>query len=251
MFSVPAAIAGPLTAFLQVVLIDVALAGDNAVAVGMAASGLPPKQRRTAIILGLALAVVMLIGFALVAVQLLKVVGLLFAGGILLLWVCYKMWGELRDHGHVHHNEGEEALESITDGDEQRPKAERHAKTGKAKTLRGALTQILIADLSMSLDNVLAVAGAAKEHPYVLVFGLLLSITLMGVAASWIAKLLQKWRWIGYLGFVIVLYVSLHMVWEGHRTAVIDLKKVDQYNQTVPAFMDITPAEVAAHKKEA
>jgi YjbE family integral membrane protein len=251
MFSVPAAIAGPLAAFFQVVLIDVALAGDNAVAVGMAASGLPKKQRRQAIILGLALAVVMLIGFALVAVQLLKVVGLLLAGGILLLWVCTKMWGELRDHGHVHHNEGEEALESVTDGEEQRPKAHPHLKGARAKTLRGALTQILIADLSMSLDNVLAVAGAAREHPYVLIFGLLLSITLMGVAASWIAKLLQKWRWIGYLGFLIVLYVSVHMIWEGHRAVVIDLKKVDQYNQTVPDFMDIKPAEIASHKKTA
>ena len=249
MFSVPTAIAGPLAAFFQVVLIDVALAGDNAVAVGMAASGLPKKQRRQAIVLGLALAVVMLIGFALIAVQLLNFVGVLLGGGVLLLWVCWKMWGELRDHGHVRHNEGEETLEEVTDGDE-RPKARVHAKGARPKTLRGALIQILIADLSMSLDNVLAVAGAAREHPYVLIFGLLLSITLMGLAASWIAKLLQKWRWIGYLGFAIVLYVSLHMIWEGHRTVVVDLKKVDQYNQIVPDFMDITPGEIAAHRKK-
>jgi YjbE family integral membrane protein len=249
MLSLPVAFAGPLAAFFQVVLIDVALAGDNAVAVGMAAAGLPKKQRRQAIILGLSLAVVVLIGFALIAVQLLKVVGLLLAGGVLLLWVCTKMWGELRDHGRVHHTEGEEALDSVTDGDE-RPKAQPHFKGAKAKTLRGALVQILIADLSMSLDNVLAVAGAAKDHPVVLVFGLLLSITLMGVAASWIAKLLQKWRWIGYLGFLIVLYVSGHMIWEGHRAVIIDLKKVDQYNQTVPDFMDITPGEISTHKKQ-
>ncbi|MDB5432849.1 MAG: tellurium resistance protein TerC, partial [Caulobacter sp.] len=196
------------------------------------------------------LAVVMLIGFALIAVQLLKVVGLLLAGGVLLLWVCTKMWGELRDHGHAQHKAGEEVLEEVTDGDE-RPKARVHLKGGvKPKTLRGALTQILIADLSMSLDNVLAVAGAAREHPYVLIFGLLLSITLMGLAASWIAKLLQKWRWIGYLGFAIVLYVSLHMIWEGHRTVVIDLNKVAQYNQIMPDALDIKPPEIAAHHKK-
>ena len=248
MFSIPTAIAGPLAAFFQVVLIDVALAGDNAIAVGMAASGLPSKQRRTAIILGLSLAVVMLVGFALTAVWLLSKVGVLLAGGVLLLWVCTKMWGELRDRGHVAHNEGEEALEAVTDGDLPKARARRGPK---AKTLTGALLQILIADLSMSLDNVLAVAGAARQHPMVLIFGLLLSITLMGLAANWIAKLLHRWRWIGYLGFLIVLFVSLHMIWDGHRTVMIDLKKVDQYNRIVPDFMDITPKEVAARDPKA
>ncbi|MDB5433028.1 MAG: tellurium resistance protein TerC [Caulobacter sp.] len=248
MFSVPTAIAGPLAAFFQVVLIDVALAGDNAVAVGMAASGLPKKQRRQAIILGLALAVVMLIGFALIAVQLLNFVGVLLAGGVLLLWVCWKMWGELRDHGHARHNEGEETLEEVTDGDE-RPKARVHAKGAKPKTLRGALIQILIADLSMSLDNVLAVAGAARDHPAILVFGLLMSIALMGFAANIIARFLHKARWIGYVGLAVVIYVALHMVWEGHRMTVIDFNLVKEYNAVAPASLDITPAEVKDRKE--
>jgi YjbE family integral membrane protein len=229
-------------------MIDLALAGDNAVAVGMAAAGLPPSQRRRAIILGLAGAVVMLICFSLIAVQLLKVVGLLFAGGILLLWVCWKMWSDLRDQGHVHEAQGELALEDatgvgVTCGDS----AGAAGIPLKPKTLMQALVQIIVADISMSLDNVLAVAGAAREHPQVLVVGLLVSITLMGVAASWIAKLLHRWRWLGYVGLAIVLYVSLHMIWEGHRQVVVDLDRAAQYNAIVPAAMAITPAELQAH----
>ncbi|CAN5303726.1 TerC family protein [soil metagenome] len=243
-----ATVAGPIAAFFQVVLIDLVLAGDNAVAVGMAAAGLPAKDRRKAIVFGLAAAAVMLIGLAWFAVRLLNVIGLLLAGGLLLLWVCWKMWRDLKDHDAQAH--GEVALEDatgvpVTDGD----RSGAAAVPVKRKTLRGALIQILIADISMSLDNVLAVAGAAREHPQVLFFGLALSVTLMGLAASWIAKLLLKWRWVGYLGLAIVLYVALHMVWEGHRPVVIQLRQVEAYNSVMPTFLDITPAEIAEHAK--
>jgi YjbE family integral membrane protein len=237
--------AGALVAFFQVVMIDLALAGDNAVAVGLAAAGLPQHQRRRAIVLGLMAAVVMLIGFALITVQLLQLVGLLLAGGILLLWVCWKMYRELREQGREESAEGEAALEAATGVDIG--SAPKHL--AKAKTMGQALVQILIADLTMSLDNVLAVAGAAREHPGVLIFGLLLSITLMGVAATWIAKLLHRFRWIGYIGLAIVFYVSLHMVWEGSRTVLIDLGKAAQYNAVMPDVFDITPAEIAERKK--
>lgn len=222
--------AGAIFAFFKVVMIDLIMAGDNAVAVGMAAAGLPEKDRKRAIFLGLSCAVVMLIGFALIAVWLLKQVGLLLAGGILLLWVCWKMWSDLRHHGDE--VQGEEALHH-----------EVAAKPGKKKTLMSALITILIADLSMSLDNVLAVAGAAREHPVVLVFGLMLSVTLMGVAATFIAKLLMKWRWLGYVGLAIVLFVALNMIWEGHRQVVVRMNWTDSYNASAPAFADISPEE--------
>ncbi|RAK58310.1 TerC family protein [Phenylobacterium hankyongense] len=236
--------AGAVAAFAQVVMIDLALAGDNAVAVGLAASGLPPHQRRRAIVLGLAGAVVMLIGFALITVQLLKLIGLLLAGGVLLLWVCWKMWRELREQGREEGAEGEAALEAATGvviG--ATPRA-----APKAKTLRQALLQILLADLTMSLDNVLAVAGAARQHPTVLIVGLLLSITLMGVAASWIAKLLHRFRWLGYVGLAIVFYVALHMIWEGARTVAIDLNRTAGYNAAMPKSLDIKPGEVVERK---
>jgi len=232
--------AGALAAFVQVVLIDLALAGDNAVAVGMAAAGLPVHQRKKAIVLGLAAAVVMLVSFALVTTQLLRVVGLLVAGGFLLLWVCWKMWRDLRVQGREDSAEGEAALEAatgVTIGGVA-------TSEPKAKTLSQALVQILIADLAMSLDNVLAVAGAARQHPWVLVGGLMLSITLTGFAASWIAKLLHRFRWIGFVGLAIVLYVACHMVWEGTRTVFIDLGKTHAYNRAMPAPLDIKPSEV-------
>ncbi|MEI7932547.1 MAG: TerC family protein [Alphaproteobacteria bacterium] len=238
--SLTGSLSGPVLAFFQVVMIDVALAGDNAVAVGLAASGLPEKDRRKAIVLGLGGAMIMLICFALVAVQLLNVIGLLLAGGILLLWVCWKMWRDLRDPHHVAEAEGEAALEDATTGIH---KVIKHK--GKPKTLGGALATILLADLSMSLDNVLAVAGAAREHPFVLVFGLILSVTMMGIAATWIARLLMKWRWLGYLGLAIIFYVALHMIWEGHRQVVVKSGELDTYNRTVPGFLTISPEEVA------
>ena len=223
---------GAISALLQVLMIDLVLAGDNAVAVGVVAAGLPADQRKRAIFWGLVAAVVTRIGFALITTQLMGVIGLLLAGGLLLLWVCCKMWREMRAQAAV-----EEAQASaVLDSD---PATE--PKGAPAKTFRGALIQILIADVSMSLDNVLAVAGAAREHPVVLVFGLLVSIALMGVAATWIARLLHRYRWIGYVGLVIVLYVALHMMWEGHRDLVRDLGWTDRYNAAAPHFLDIGP----------
>lgn len=184
---------GLIGALFQVVMIDLTLAGDNAVAVGLAAAGLPPARRRQAIFLGLAGAAAMLCGFALVAVKLLEILGLLLAGGLLLLWVCWRMWRDLRA-GRT---------------------SSAHGPAGSAKTLTQALIQIFIADLSMSLDNVLAVAGAARTQPAALVFGLLLSITLTGLAASAIARFLRRAPWLGYLGLAIVVFVACHMIWDG------------------------------------
>ncbi|NBB17217.1 YjbE family putative metal transport protein [Caulobacter sp. SLTY] len=227
--------AGAGAALLQVLMIDLVLAGDNAVAVGLAAGGLPQEQRKKAILYGLIAAVVLRIGFALITVQLLGMIGLLLAGGALLLWVCWKMWREMRDQAA--HDEAQ--ANAALDDD---PTTEPNVKP--AKSFKAAFIQILIADVSMSLDNVLAVAGAAREHPAIMVFGLLLSIALMGAAATWIASLLHKHRWIGYVGLVIVLYVALHMMWDGHRDIVVDLNKTDSYNAAVPNFMDISEKEV-------
>jgi len=227
-----------ISALLQVLMIDLVLAGDNAVAVGLAAGGLPPEQRRKAIFYGLVAAVVLRIGFALITSWLLGIVGLLLAGGVLLLWVCWKMWRELRDQAV----EEEASAQAVLDSD---PATEPTIK--RAKTFKDAFLQILVADVSMSLDNVLAVAGAAREHPGILVFGLLLSIALMGVAATFIARLLHRYRWIGYLGLAIVLFVALRMMWEGHHQIVADLGYTAQYNAAVPAFMDIHPKAPATH----
>ncbi len=198
-----------LMAFFQVIMIDLVLAGDNAIVIGLAAAGLPAEQRTKAILVGIGAATAMRIGFAAVTTQLLQIVGLLFAGGILLLWVCWKMWRELRTSHDDEINAGE-ALSGIdinADG----------TISGRVsrKTFGQAALQILIADVSMSLDNVLAVAGAAREHPYVLVFGLVLSIALMGVAANYIAGLLQRHRWIAYVGLAIILYIAIEMIWRG------------------------------------
>jgi YjbE family integral membrane protein len=189
-----------LWALAQVLMIDVVLAGDNAVVVGMAAAGLPAEQRRKAILWGIGAATVMRIGFALMTTQLLAIVGLTLAGGVLLLWVCWKMFRELRHQAREH-----EAAEAGLAG----------AEAAAPKTLRQAITQILVADISMSLDNVLAVAGAAKDHLEVLVIGLAFSVILMGVAATLIAKLLDKHRWIAWVGFALIFYVSLDMIYDG------------------------------------
>ena len=187
-----------VAALLQVIMIDLVLAGDNAVVIGLATAGLPPDQRRRAIIIGILAATVLRIAFAGVATQLLQIIGLLLAGGILLLWVCWKMWRELRatsQHGY--------ANEAIAGASPRR------------KTFAQATLQIIVADVSMSLDNVLAVAGAAREHPFVLVFGLLLSVALMGIAANLLGRLIQTHRWIAYLGLAVVLYVACEMIYRG------------------------------------
>jgi YjbE family integral membrane protein len=187
------------TVLLQVIMIDLVLAGDNAVVIGLAAAGLPPERRSRAILVGIVAATVLRVVFAGIAIELLEIVGLLLAGGILLLWVCWKMWRELR-------GPSAEVTEAALRA------AEAHVPR---KTFAQAAWQIVLADISMSLDNVLAVAGAARDHPVALVFGLGLSIVLMGIAASFIARLLNRHRWIAYLGLAIILYVALDMIWRG------------------------------------
>ncbi|MDX5401613.1 MAG: TerC family protein [Rhodobacterales bacterium] len=198
-----------LVALMQVIGIDLVLAGDNAIVIGLAAAGLPKEQRAKAILVGIIAATIMRIGFALVTTQLLEIAGLLLAGGVLLLWVCWKMWRELS----TSHEEEEAATEALADADLNADGTV--AGGARRKTFAQAATQIVIADVSMSLDNVLAVAGAAHGHPTVLVIGLVLSIALMGLAASWIAQLLNRHRWIAYVGLLIILYVALKMMWEG------------------------------------
>jgi len=183
---------GGLFALAQVLMIDIVLAGDNAVVIGLAAARVPPKLRKKVIFWGLAAAVVLRIVMAAIAVKLLAVIGLTLAGGILLLWVCWRMWRDIA--GEKHHDA---------------PKIEAGA------TARRAIFQILVADISMSLDNVLAVAGAAREHLDVLIIGLLMSVALMGAAATYIAKLLERYRWIAYIGLAIVVYVAVAMIYHG------------------------------------
>ncbi|SEM65037.1 TerC family protein [Bradyrhizobium sp. OK095] len=191
-----------LSALLQVVLIDLVLAGDNAVVIGLAAAGLPAEQRRRAIVVGIVAATALRIVFAGVATQLLQVIGLLLAGGVLLLWVCWKMWRELREQAA----RTELAFSHGSGGG---------AAPASRKTFGQAAAQIVAADVSMSLDNVLAVAGAAREHPYILAFGLLLSVALMGVAADLLGRVLQKQRWIAYVGLAIIIYVAFEMIYRG------------------------------------
>jgi YjbE family integral membrane protein len=189
-----------LIALGQVIMIDLVLAGDNAIIVGLAAASVAPEQRKKVIFWGIGAAVILRILFALVTVQLLAIIGLTLAGGILLLWVCWKFWRELR------HQESE-----------RRAGLDPHhmAAPAKPKTIRAAIVQIAAADVSMSLDNVLAVAGAARENRAVLIVGLLLSVVLMGFAANLISRLLQKYRWLAYVGLLIILYVACDMIWRG------------------------------------
>jgi YjbE family integral membrane protein len=187
-----------LAALGQVILIDLVLAGDNAVVIGIAAAGLPAEQRRRAVLVGILAATAMRIGFAFVAVELLAIIGLVLAGGLLLLWVSWKMWRELRASARI-----EEDAAFDERGEPAR------------KTFGQAVWQIVVADVSMSLDNVLAVAGAARDHPVALIIGLGLSIVLMGVAANLIARMLHRHRWIAYVGLAIIVYVALDMIWRG------------------------------------
>jgi YjbE family integral membrane protein len=191
------------SALISVVIIDVVLAGDNAIVVGMAASGLPARRRRRVIALGIGAATVLRILFAFCALELLQsVIGMTLAGGLLLLWVAWKMYREMRDSHVV-------VVPVAVDGG--------HCGTARVreKTERQALFQIVLADLSMSLDNVLAVAGVARDHPYVLALGLVLSVALMGIASTYIARLLDRWFWIAWIGLGIVTFVALRMIWDG------------------------------------
>jgi len=195
-----------LAALLEILAIDIVLAGDNAIVVGALAAGLPAEQRKKVIMIGVLAALVLRIAFALVVTQLLQIVGLVLAGGLLLLWVAWKMWRELR---HTGESPGSEEVA----GDE-------HSGTRAAKSFASAAWGVAVADVSMSLDNVLAVAGAARDHPWVLVFGLILSVILMGVAANFIAKYIERYRWIAWVGLLVILWVAVKMIWEGaHHVA--------------------------------
>jgi YjbE family integral membrane protein len=184
-----------LAAFGQVLMIDIMLAGDNAIVVGALAAGLPADQRKKVILIGIIAALVLRIVFALMVTQLMQVVGLIFAGGLLLLWVAWKMWRELR------HDVGKSAGETV----DLKP----------AKSFAGAAWAVAVADVSMSLDNVLAVAGAAREHPGILIVGLLLSVALMGLAANFIATYIERFKWIAYVGLLVIVYVAGKMIYEG------------------------------------
>ncbi len=190
-----------LAAFLQVLMIDLVLAGDNAIVVGALAAGLPADQRKKVILIGVLAALVLRIAFALVVQQLMGIVGLIFIGGLLLVWVAWKMWRELRHTGQSH---GSPEIE----GDE-------HSGLKPAKSFAGAAWAVAIADVSMSLDNVLAVAGAAREHPGIMIVGLIFAVALMGLAANIIAKYIERYRWIAYVGLAVIVYVAVKMIYEG------------------------------------
>ena len=188
-------------AFLQVLMIDIVLAGDNAIVVGALAAGLPADQRKKVIFLGVVAALVLRIAFALVVTQLMQIVGLIFVGGLLLIWVAWKMWRDLR---HAGESPGSQEIE----GDE-------HSGLKPAKSFAGAAWAVAIADVSMSLDNVLAVAGAARDHPGILIVGLVFAVALMGIAANIIAKYIERYRWIAYIGLVVIVYVAGKMIHDG------------------------------------
>ncbi|GGO95383.1 YjbE family integral membrane protein [Stakelama pacifica] len=181
-----------LAAFLQVLMIDVLLAGDNAIVVGSLAAGLPAAQRRKVIAIGIGAALVLRIIFALAMTYLMGIIGLVLAGGLLLLWVAWKMWREIREGAEA---EGESSVAT--------------------KSFAAAAWSVALADVSMSLDNVLAVAGAAREHPGILMIGLILSVALMGLAANVIAKVIDRYHWIAYIGLAVIIYVAGRMIYEG------------------------------------
>jgi YjbE family integral membrane protein len=189
-------------AFLQVLMIDLVLAGDNAIVVGALAAGLPADQRKKVILIGVAAALVLRIFFALIVTQLLQIVGLILVGGLLLLWVAWKMWRELR------HDAGESGGSPEIAGDE-------NSGIRPAKSFASAAWAVAVADVSMSLDNVLAVAGAARDHPGILIVGLIFAVALMGLAANIIARYIERYRWIAYVGLAVILYVALKMIYDG------------------------------------
>jgi YjbE family integral membrane protein len=196
--------ADAISVFGQVLLINVVLSGDNAIVVGMAAAGLPARERRRALWLGIAVATALRVVFAVVATNLLHILGLALAGGVLLLWVAWKLWREVRD---ARHREAAAA--------EARREGRGVAEGGHTKTFGKALSQIVLADVSMSLDNALAVAGVAIEHPMILIVGLAISVLLMGAAATVLARLLERHRCIAYVGLIVIVYVALKMIWTG------------------------------------
>ena len=200
-----------LAAFGQVLMIDVLLAGDNAIVVGALAAGLPAEQRKKVILIGIIAALVLRIGFALVVTQLMQIVGLILAGGLLLLWVAFKMWRELHPkRGGDTPDTGDDDISGL------RP----------AKSFAGAAWAVAVADVSMSLDNVLAVAGAARDHPGILIIGLILSVALMGIAANIIAKYIERFRWVAYLGLAVIIYVAIKMIYDGivdHQVGILTL----------------------------
>lgn len=197
------------SAFLQVLMIDIVLAGDNAIVVGALAAGLPADQRKKVILIGVVAALVLRIAFALMVTWLLGIVGLVLAGGILLLWVAWRMYRDIKGHSGPAESPGSPEIE----GDE-------HSGIHAAKSFAGAAWGVAVADVSMSLDNVLAVAGAARDHPGILIVGLIVAVALMGVAANFIAKYIERYRWIGWVGLAVIVYVAGKMIWEGsHEVA--------------------------------
>ena len=189
-------------AFLQVLMIDLVLAGDNAIVVGALAAGLPPEQRKRVILIGVLAALVLRVFFALIVTQLLQVIGLILVGGLLLLWVAWRMWRDLRDH------QGESWGSEEIVGDE-------HAGLKPAKSFVGAAWAVAVADVSMSLDNVLAVAGAARDHPGILIVGLIFAVAMMGIAANIIARYIERYRWIAWIGLLVIVYVAGKMIYDG------------------------------------
>jgi YjbE family integral membrane protein len=191
-----------LSAFLQVLMIDLVLAGDNAIVVGALAAGLSGEQRRKVIMIGVLAALVLRIAFALVVTQLLQIIGLILVGGLLLLWVAWRMWRDLR------------APADCSPGSEEIVGDERSGLR-PAKSFAAAVWAVAIADVSMSLDNVLAVAGAARDHPGILIVGLIFAVILMGLAANLIARYIERYRWIAYLGLAVIVYVAVKMIYDG------------------------------------
>ena len=190
-----------MAAFLQVLMIDLVLAGDNAIVVGALAAGLPAEQRKKVILIGVLAALVLRIAFALVVTQLLQIIGLIMVGGLLLLWVAWRMWRDL-------HHQGESWGSEEIVGDE-------HAGLKPAKSFAGAAWGVAIADVSMSLDNVLAVAGAAREHPGILIVGLIFAVAMMGIAANLIARYIERYKWIAWVGLLVIVYVAIKMIYDG------------------------------------
>lgn len=217
-----------LSVFLQVIMVDLVLAGDNAIVVGMVAASVPKSQRVKVLVFGVVAATIMRILFALITTQLLAIIGLMLAGGILLLWVCWKLWRDIEEQRRerkAHREKMAAAAEgrSLTD-----VATDHDAEPTDPKPLGKAIMQIVIADVTMSLDNVLAVAGTARGHDWVLIFGLALSVALMAVAAGFIARLLKRYHWIAYIGLAVILYVSIDMIWDGsmdviNRTSIEEL----------------------------